>query len=215
MAVGAAVLAIGASACSSGDAPFVEPATRVPQVGESAWQDARDANPKLADVQAAVTAGDVDRLLDLVNWREETCGIRRDVACGDAGEGARVTVVNAGFPVAFYVPDEILRPSLEQVLRGQPLELRFASQVQENPSIFLLGFDGIEAKGSGLLPLADPTSQITGLFLTLDVSESSPITQIEQVTSDYSATKRGSEPGVGQHRLILSFPLDSTPPALD
>lgn len=161
------------------------------------------ASPELGKMLDAIAAGDVGGLLALIDWEKQTCGVRRDVDCGKSAAGETIDVVNAGWPVDFFVPADVLRPSLEQVLSGKPLQLRFASQSKEAPAIYYLGFDGQEVKGKGLAPLADSGGNITGLFITVDVSRTAPIVLVEAgITDQYSATKRGSEIGFDSQRLI-------------
>jgi hypothetical protein len=163
---------------------------------------ARDES--LQEVADAVLSGDASAVLKLVSWHQEICGVRRDVGCGTAIEGEVIDVVNAGWPGDFYVPAEVLHPSLEQALHGQPLDLIFAAQSKEQPTIYLLGFESTEVKGKGLAPLADPTSNMTGLFFLVDTSLNTPIIQIEQLSDEYGATKRGSHDGVDGLNLIIA-----------
>lgn len=151
----------------------------------------------------AISSGDVDGVMALIDWQKQTCGTRRDVDCGKSAAGESIDVVDAGWPVDFFVPADVLRPSLEQVLSGKPLQLRFASQSKGTPAIYYLGFDGQEVKGKGLAPLADSGGNITGLFITVDVSRAAPIVLVEAgITDQYPATKRGSEIGFDSQRLI-------------
>lgn len=113
----------------------------------------------------------------------------------------------------FYVPEEVLRASLEQALAGSPLQLRFASQLKDQPSVYRLGFDGTEIKGKGKLPLADPSTNIIGLFFAVDVSRKFPILYVTQVAEEAPATKHGSEIGLEAQRLIVfeDLPVVSSP----
>jgi hypothetical protein len=179
------------------------PDTRGAKTEAAAADELVAVNPAMGQVVEAIRRGDVEGLLSLVDWRVETCGVRRDVSCAGAEKGEAIDVVNAGWPVAFLVPAETLRPSLEQALSGAPLQLKFASQLETEPSIYLLGFDGTEVKGKGLSPLADSSSDVTGLFLTLDAGHPNPIVLIETgISRQYSAIARGSELGFVDQRLI-------------
>ncbi len=161
------------------------------------------SDPRLGKLVDAVRLGAVDDVLALIDWQQAACGGRRDVACGAAKDGETIKVVNAGWPVTFFVPPDVLRPSLEQALAGEPLALRYAAQSTDQPSVYYLGFDGAAVKGKGLAPLADPGSNVTGLFVTVDTSRAAPIVLIETGISDsYPATKRGSEPGFEKQRII-------------
>lgn len=183
------------------DAPFTTDA-------RAAREELTAIDARLGAVIDAVYAADIEAVFALVDWRQETCGLRRDVHCGNAVEGGTVAVVNVeGVGPPFFVSAEVLRPSLQQALSGSPLELRFAAQSLRQPSVYTLGFDGAEVKGKGLEPLADPASNITGLFLTLDLSRELPLIQIEQVTDDYRATQRGSEFGLQGQRVIVFAPV--------
>lgn len=160
-------------------------------------------NPDLGKLLDAIASGDVDGVMALIDWQKETCGTRRDVDCGKSATGESIDVVDAGWPVAFYVPADVLRPSVTQALSGKPLQLRFASQSKEQPAVYYLGFDGAVVKGKGLAPLADTSSNITGIFITVDVSRAAPIVLIEAgITDQYAATRRGSEIGFANQRLI-------------
>lgn len=80
----------------------------------------------------------------------------------------------------------------------------------EQPSVYYHGFDGPDIKGKGLPPLPDPASNITGIFITVDVSLPAPIVSIDGTTDEYSATKRGSEIGFEKQRLIVFEPIGAT-----
>jgi hypothetical protein len=194
--------------------PTATPDTRFTQDPAQARNELGQADPELARLIDAIQARDVELIFSLVDWREEECGVRRDVHCGNAKNGNHVQVVNvSGVGPAFYVPAEVLRPSLEQALAGKPLELRFAARSKERPELYTLGFDGMEVKGKGLEPLHDSSSNITGLFFTLDISRERPIVLIEQVDDQYRATKRGSEFGYQSQQLIVFDPIDPEPDA--
>jgi hypothetical protein len=209
-----AVLASAAVSCALNDRDGEEPpgwarrratpdVTHTKDAGE-ARDELVSVDPDLAKLIDAVSTGDVHGVLALVDWQKETCGVRRAVSCGAVPDGETVEVVNAGWPVAGFVTAEVLRPSLGQLLGGTPLQLRYAAQSIEQPSVYYLGFDGPEVKGKGLAPLADTSSDVTGVFFTVDTSRERPIVLVEPgLSQDYSAVQRGSEPGFEKQRLIV------------
>jgi len=179
------------------------PDTRNTKDAAAARIELEAADPDLGKLIDAISAGDVEGVLALVDWHQETCGVRRDVHCGNAAKGDIVDVVNAGWSVSFFVPAEMLRPSIQQLLAGTPLKLRYAAQSTEVQSVYHLGFDGPDIKGKGLAPLADTSTNVTGLFVTVDTSRESPIVHVGVGISDeYSATKFGYELVYEPQRLI-------------
>lgn len=189
--------------------PTATPDTSVLKDPSVAASELAAADARLGDLIDAIAQADAERLLGLVNWERHACGIRRDVACGAAERGSEVDVVNVGWPVAFYVPRDVLAPAVEAVLSVGPLEMRFVAESLAEPGVYYMGFESEQAI-KGQAPFSDPSSEITGLFFTVDTSYERPVVLIEQVSREYSAAARGSEAGFENLRLIV-FDAPSAP----
>ncbi len=72
-------------------------------------------------------------------------------------------MIDVGFPVPFWVTAETLKPTLELVMSGEPLVPRVVTRSESDTSDYHIAFVA-SPKGVGLLPLAAPDQQLTGLF---------------------------------------------------
>jgi hypothetical protein len=162
------------------------------------------ADPALGKLIEALRNRDSEGVLAVIDWQKQTCGSRRDLECGSVPDGETVEVVNAGWPVAFYVTAEILRPSLEQLLSGDAILLRFASHSLDHPDMYFLGFESAASARKGLAPLTDPSNDLTGIFVTADASKDAPVVLIEfSLSRQYSAVARAGELGFDRQDILL------------
>lgn len=164
-------------------------------------------DPRLGAVADAVAGADIDGLLALLFWQQAVCGQRRDTACGRAAPGDTIAVANAGGGEPFYAPAELLRPALARVLAEKPLTLRFAAQSKATPALVYLGFGGPEVKGYGMLPFADPTMPVTGLWVTADMRRNPPVVLLVPGIADVTSAATEIAGGFADIRLILFDPV--------
>jgi len=160
------------------------------------------ADPRFGSVLKVVEAGDTASLLDLVAWSDHVCGESRVIYCPGQADGTKVKAINVGLD-AFLVTPDALKPTLDLILGGTPLQLTFASRLRDRPSIYYVGFEVHAAKGRGLAPVSDPDHNLTGLFLTLDSSAPQPIIGIDAgVTDQLHAKDIGLQRGPENQDII-------------
>lgn len=159
-------------------------------------------NPNIGAVVSAVQRGDVDSLLALVDWQPQRCGLRGTDLCPDGVQPyTELPMIDAGFPVPFWVTAETLRPTLNLLLRGEPLTLRVALQSRRDPRQYQVAFAG-PPKGPGVHPLAAPTASLTGLYLVLDASRDRPITWVYPLSEQWPATSQAFAFGLENQEII-------------
>lgn len=163
-------------------------------------------DPRFGSVLKAVQTGDTAALLNLVTWSDHVCGESRIIYCPGQADGTKVKAMNIGLD-AFLVTPAALKPTLDLVLGGTPLQLTFASHLRDRPSVYYVGFELHTAKGRGIAPVSDPDHNLTGLFLTLDTGTPQPIIGIDVgVTDNLHAKDIGLQHGPANQDIIMLDP---------
>lgn len=171
----------------------------------------REAAERLANVQGigpvvvAVRQGDIDAFLGLIDWQSVPCGSPRgsaDVCPDGVQQFTELPMVDVGYPVPFWATAETVRPTLELLLRGEPLLPRVALQSRAEPGRFYIAFAG-PAKGGGLLPLASEEDDLTGLMVEIDTSRQHPIVRFSTVSRQWRATAFAHDLGLDDKDILV------------
>ena len=174
----------------------------------------RSANAAFGQVIGAVKSGKVAELLALVNWEERACGEATRTYCPGLPDGAKGLAVNAGYVVTLWVTAEALRPHLELILSGAPLQLDLAAVLKDEPGEFYVGFDGSEVKGKGLGTITDPDLSLTGLILVMNASSPRPIVRFDLSLNEFRhAADKAVELGLDRFELITFIERSRVTPA--
>jgi hypothetical protein len=156
-------------------------------------------------VIAAVRRGDVDAFLDLVSWRSMPCGSPRgstDLCPDGVAPFTELSMVDVGYPVPFWATEETVRPTLELLLRGEPLLPRVALQSRGEPGRFYIAFAG-PPKGRGVPPLASPSDDLTGVMVEIDASREHPVVRFSAISRQWKATAFAHDLGLEDKDVIV------------
>ncbi len=162
-------------------------------------------DPNLGRLVSAVQRGDVEALLGLIDWQPTPCGSPQgstDLCPAGVAQFTELPMVDVGDVVPFWVTAETLRPTFELLLAGTPLVPRVATRLKGDPNVYYIAFAG-PTKGSGLLPLADPSSHLTGLFFVVDPSLSEPILRFSTVSEGWRPTAYAYDLGIEDQEIIV------------
>jgi len=148
------------------------------------------ADSRFGEVIDAVSSADVDAFPRSVNWERGRCA-GRAVYCPGLEPGAEADLFDVG-ETTFLVTHDALRPTLDRLLAGEPLQVTFISRLKNSQNRYVVGFEAATPKGGHIAPIGDPDVQMSGMMLTLDASAPQPIVRIcFCVTPEYHATDAG------------------------
>lgn len=138
-----------------------------------------------------------------MDWQLQPCGLRNTDTCPEDVEPyTELPMVDVGFPVAFWVTADTLRPTLELVMSGEPLVPRVMTRSLSDSRAYHLAFLA-GAKGPGLLPLAAPDQQLMGLFLVVDASSQRPVVRLYPVSDRWTATEQAYALGLAGREIVV------------
>lgn len=154
--------------------------------------------PNVGDVLRAMEDRDVGALVELIDWQPWGCGTRATDACPDGtSPGTELPMVNWGFGDTFLVRQETLRPALEDVFAGEPLDLALVAQAVQTPldhrgrqiglgDVYYVAFEGTPrpVRPSVLWGNADT---MTGVLLIVDSGAAQPVVELGSLSEGWSA----------------------------
>ena len=214
-----ATLVLAFAACGGGEsAPTAKPSppqTSTPDLRSAVSPEEAEQRllqvPGAGDVLRAVAGGNVDALLGLIDWRPMPCDIPHgEGVCPDGiAAGTELPMVNAGSSVTFYVTADTLRPTLSQLLAGEPPALRFASRASQADEgfsdFYFLGLEG-GPKGPGISPIGSADNILTGIFLTVRTGPDPAIDALSFLSETWSATDQAYAVGFNGHEVLTFNP---------
>lgn len=222
LAVGALLLtACGGDDASEGRASITPPSSTPTldlrqAVGVQEAIEQRLAIPNVGETLQATHDGDVEALLQLIDWQPQLCGLphgHTDACPAGVEPQSEMPMFNVGEDIAFWATEETLRLALAATL-DEPVELVFASRFKEpgrpyrNESerdIYYLGFEGApRAVGASVL-WGDATTR-TGIFLSVDFASDEPIVGLVTLREDWSAAQQAAAWGLAGHEIITLGP---------
>lgn len=160
-------------------------------------------SPPLGRLISAFEQGDVQTFLDLVDWQPQRCGLQNTDTCPEDVEPyTELPMVEVGFPIPFWVTADTLKPTLELVMSGEPLAPRIVTRSKSDTGDYHIAFVA-GPKGVGLLPLAAPDQQLTGLFLVVDESSSRPVVRLHPVSDQWTATAHAQALGLTGREIVV------------
>ncbi len=154
--------------------------------------------PGVRHVLAAIADKDVDALLALIDWQPTRCGSPHgstDLCPDGIATGTELPMVDVGSSVPLWVTAETLRPSLAEVLAGEPLALVFASRTREAPYAYPKREldDGYWLALAGAARPVSPSfmwgrsTSLTGIFLVLETDSETPVIGLTALHEEGSA----------------------------
>ena len=118
-------------------------------------------------------------------------------------------MVNVAGSHPFYVTADTLRPTLSQLLAGEPPGLRFASRANQHDEgfsdFYFLGLEG-GPKGPGISPIGSADNILTGIFLTVRTGVERPIAELSFLSETWSAIDFVNEAGFTRHEVLTFNP---------
>jgi hypothetical protein len=194
------------AAATAGDVPEgVVVSTATPDLSSAlALDDAiarLHAEPAVSLAIDAALSRNPRQLIGLVNFEEMPCN-RRDVACPAPGDGS-IAAVDVGDSVSFFVPEEELRRTLERVMRGGELEVRYGARSRVDTDRYVVVVEG-EPREAGVLPVTDDDARLTGMVLYVRAgSEDPPIERVTFLQEGSSAIARAYGDAPPDETIIL------------
>ena len=168
--------------------------------------------PGVSDVLRAVASGDVDALLGLISWQPQPCGSPHGGTnlCPDGTiTGTELPMVNVGWPDRFWVTADTLRPTLSQLLTGEPPALRFASRTSQADDglgdTYYVGLQG-DPKGRGISPIGSADNVRTGIFFTIRTGAEGSIAELAMISETWSAVDHANATGLTRHEVLTFSP---------
>jgi hypothetical protein len=107
------------------------------------------------------------------------------------------------------VTAETLRPTLSQLLTGEPPTLRFASRESQDDDglgeTYYVGLEG-DPKGPGISPIGSDDNIRTGIFFTIRIEADHPIAEFAMLSEDWSAIDHANGSDAMRHTVLAFEP---------